>query len=77
MGSSRSARPIATHVIPKIARPIQWPRMSWSDVVGWGVRCLVVSLRGGGSGTLSYRMLPCVMPSKEFPLGVGGWVSGV
>eukprot|EP00959_Pyramimonas_sp_CCMP1952_P358978 7516854-Pyramimonas_sp.AAC.1 len=35
-----TAHPIATHVIPKIAIPVQWPRRSWSDVVGWGFRCV-------------------------------------
>eukprot|EP00959_Pyramimonas_sp_CCMP1952_P191550 4005286-Pyramimonas_sp.AAC.1 len=29
-----TARPIATHMRPKIVTPIQWSRRSWSDVVG-------------------------------------------
>eukprot|EP00959_Pyramimonas_sp_CCMP1952_P024636 517130-Pyramimonas_sp.AAC.1 len=33
-----------------MVKPIQWPRRSWLDVVGWGFRCVVVSLRGGPRG---------------------------
>eukprot|EP00959_Pyramimonas_sp_CCMP1952_P236527 4942981-Pyramimonas_sp.AAC.1 len=57
--------------------PTQWPCLSWSDIRGWGLWCAVVSLRGGGGATMSYRMLPCMVSSNKLPTGVGGWTSGV
>eukprot|EP00959_Pyramimonas_sp_CCMP1952_P203869 4263564-Pyramimonas_sp.AAC.1 len=60
-----------------MATPIQRPLRSWSDVCGCGLLFdVVVSLRGGGGGAVSYRILLCVS-SKNFPNGVGGWTSGV
>eukprot|EP00959_Pyramimonas_sp_CCMP1952_P394250 8260816-Pyramimonas_sp.AAC.1 len=34
-------------------------------------------LRGGGGGTVSYRMLPRTASSKKTPIGIRGWTPGV
>eukprot|EP00959_Pyramimonas_sp_CCMP1952_P259809 5431963-Pyramimonas_sp.AAC.1 len=50
-----TAQLIATQRMPKMVIPIQWPLRSWSDVRGWGLWRVVVNLRGGGGGAMSYR----------------------
>eukprot|EP00959_Pyramimonas_sp_CCMP1952_P377503 7906870-Pyramimonas_sp.AAC.1 len=87
MGAGRSCVVSATHMSyrtpdndPCERKESNTNRMASQVVVGCcrlGFRYVVVSLRGGGGGTMSHRMVPCIMYPKKFPLGVGGWTSGV